>query len=87
MEPQLEGCGKRLALRAGRLGARRLQWSRNLRVAESCRALGGRRARPAASMEPQLEGCGKRITAGPQRKDVELQWSRNLRVAERRYRV
>ena len=34
MEPQLEGCGK-LKSRKSLKGLSRLQWSRNLRVAES----------------------------------------------------
>ena len=34
MEPQLEGCGKKLGALARRDGEVWLQWSRNLRVAE-----------------------------------------------------
>ena len=62
MEPQLEGCGKRAAriARWGRMT--KLQWSRNLRVAESARRLHGRHEMVPASMEPQLEGCGKRMS-------------------------
>ena len=83
MEPQLEGCGKPLAdyELPDELS---LQWSRNLRVAESTPPRQEHRQPPAASMEPQLEGCGK-IT--PTRMYevhyTPLQWSRNLRVAER----
>ena len=35
MEPQLEGCGKDLEAAKAELSEAKLQWSRNLRVAES----------------------------------------------------
>ena len=59
MEPQLEGCGKRKPVQDVGLDDLMLQWSRNLRVAESGRRVGRRAPRRLASMEPQLEGCGK----------------------------
>ena len=59
-----------------------LQWSRNLRVAESRRPRPSRTTTPA-SMEPQLEGCGKDVQVLTALPAAPLQWSRNLRVAER----
>ena len=59
MEPQLEGCGK-IGGGAAYDIPLELQWSRNLRVAESNLADHIRRFIYIASMEPQLEGCGKR---------------------------
>ena len=58
MEPQLEGCGKVWQWQ-GSVDVDGLQWSRNLRVAESDEQCLIRRDHSAASMEPQLEGCGK----------------------------
>ena len=58
MEPQLEGCGKP-GEGSWRCMAAPLQWSRNLRVAESALGLLAGLGECRASMEPQLEGCGK----------------------------
>ena len=63
MEPQLEGCGKSV-ISPPQPRRYMLQWSRNLRVAES-RARLVRVRTLLASMEPQLEGCGKRRGGGP----------------------
>ena len=74
---------------AERLGTRQfktarvlLQWSRNLRVAESWRRAGWPWYFCDASMEPQLEGCGKCTCHYDGSTYIALQWSRNLRVAE-----
>ena len=64
MEPQLEGCGKS-PLHLYHLKIRWLQWSRNLRVAESPQRRAQLLAPDRASMEPQLEGCGKRLASAP----------------------
>ena len=60
-----------------------LQWSRNLRVAESVAAIADLALARGASMEPQLEGCGKLYECFLALGKELLQWSRNLRVAER----
>ena len=58
MEPQLEGCGKCVSITCPSRQIL-LQWSRNLRVAESGHAAQEGGQGDQASMEPQLEGCGK----------------------------
>ena len=64
---------------------RRLQWGRNLTVAEGAErqrllnSLGG------TSMGPQLDSCGRDPEPGEDGYvDVALQWGRNLTVAEGR---
>ena len=59
-----------------------LQWSRNLRVAESNSDPQAVHKVDRASMEPQLEGCGKPAWPCAEPVHSVLQWSRNLRVAE-----
>ena len=58
MEPQLEGCGK-VWSNPERIKRLKLQWSRNLRVAERLGIAPNIALNRRASMEPQLEGCGK----------------------------
>ena len=82
MGPQLDSCG-RIELNPDRVGAiRRLQWGRNLTVAEGLKAASRLPADVLLQWGRNLtvaEGRGKAAGAQGQAK---LQWGRNLTVAE-----
>ena len=82
MEPQLEGCGKRIVL-TGTLKIDPASMEPQLEGCGKLPALLLQQRILLASMEPQLEGCGKMQKEYGVEFQVELQWSRNLRVAER----
>ena len=62
MGPQLDSCG-RPEPAAGGPPEIKLQWGRNLIVAEGPVAA-ARRCRRAASMGPQLDSCGRKAPTG-----------------------
>ena len=81
MEPQLEGCGKRI--RPGpRAPSPQLQWSRNLRVAERSRSLRAALAECWLQWSRNLRVAERKVINPPCARPPMLQWSRNLRVAE-----
>ena len=81
MGPQLDSCGRLMAVDAGVAIAEALQWGRNLIVAEGCATKNldlGRRT----SMGPQLDSCGRHRPQSGSCCALPLQWGRNLIVAE-----
>ena len=81
MEPQLEGCGK-LVFGEQTSTMRMLQWSRNLRVAES-----GMYVLKGGTFKPLQWSRNLRVAESESQTHMpnlllKLQWSRNLRVAE-----
>ena len=81
MGPQLDSCGRPWQCR--QVGhEQRLQWGRNLTVAEGGGARGSEGIASQASMGPQLDSCGRRYIDGEISALIKLQWGRNLTVAE-----
>ena len=81
MGPQLDSCG-RLRVIIRQLETQKLQWGRNLIVAEGqdfSLAINPN----SASMGPQLDSCGRsHVDHLKGTEENELQWGRNLIVAE-----
>ena len=82
MGPQLDSCGRKIKIYCT-IQSPKLQWGRNLIVAEGRDAAQGHLEVRRASMGPQLDSCGRgrqgEITV---RDALLLQWGRNLIVAE-----
>ena len=81
MGPQHESCGK-LNKAIIDLAQAKLQWGRNMRVAERSSSFTPQMAPVMTSMGPQHESCGKAYDLGIDDVAVTLQWGRNMRVAE-----
>ena len=66
MEPQLEGCGKSSASGYGGLPDDKLQWSRNLRVAESGFTSGVAHEGPMLQWSRNLRVAERSATQAPE---------------------
>ena len=83
MGPQLDSCGRRSRPRRRRLATGRLQWGRNLTVAEGVCGVRVDVDCGAASMGPQLDSCGRfDVPPSSEPPKPALQWGRNLTVVE-----
>ena len=83
MGPQLVRCGKPWLGMLKQSASEKLQWGRNLFVAERCSAGMVPYLPLIASMGPQLVRCGKVVSHASKRPAGKtLQWGRNLFVAE-----
>ena len=82
MGPQPFGCGREEQAKDDDDKKPKLQWGRNLSVAEGVERAYVCDYHEAASMGPQPFGCGRGVASYSITPSVELQWGRNLSVAE-----